>query len=81
MWVQKNFVSKYFLSPKIWIPKQVGSKKFKKKYCAQKLSLSLKKFWVTKARFKKIKVPKNLVQKDWSRSVRTEIFLIWTNVA
>ena len=39
------------------------------------------KVWLKKARLKKIKAPKNKVQKVWSRSVGTEIFLIWTNVA
>ena len=43
--------------------------------------MGLKKVWVKKARFKKTKAPKNLVQKVWPRSVRTEIFLIWTIVA
>ena len=46
-----------------------------------KIIFGFKNILVKKSKVKKIKAPKNLVQKVWSRSVKTGIFLIWTNVA
>ena len=49
----KIFLSKYFLSPKIWIPKQVGSKKIKKKILCPKIIFGSKQILGHKSKVQK----------------------------